>query len=239
MERQELVERGRRGARRIWRALRRPAKWAAAALAVGVVVPAATKQWTDAQQQRELKAELTSALAAAATQATTDGGFVLADHKLGWKSAEIRAAYREVLRTWKKDAAAIDGQIVAYFAKTRDPDRDALVRAVRDYTRVVENYLYYGLVPRQSALSDYDLNFEKLRDDADLDRESGNAVPAIVRAHTMEDGFEPAFMDAAQNEWAQNIVNASGPLIVMIRERQPNGLEVGAGPFVRQLLPFV
>jgi hypothetical protein len=66
-------------------------------------------------------------------------------------------------------------------------------------------------------------------------------VPELVRNYVS--GAEPDDMDpfreAAQNDWAKNIVNASAPLITMVRKRQPNGLEVGPGAFIRQIVPFV
>lgn len=120
------------------------AKWAAAVLVVSLVLPAATKQWSDNQQQRQLKTEVTTNLAGAVARATTDGGFLLAN-------------------------------------------------------RIEDPHSVTG---------------------------AGWSPP-------------PGFKEAAQNAWAQNIVNGSAPLITMINQRQARGFQVGARAFIRQILqPF-
>ena len=78
------------------------AKWIAAVLVVSLVLPAATKQWSDNQQQRQLKTEVTTKLAGAVARATTDGGFLLADQvETGQSEEATRAAYKNTLVTWK------------------------------------------------------------------------------------------------------------------------------------------
>jgi hypothetical protein len=257
MESQQLTDISRRAAKNAPTVLRRAAKWAAAVLAVSLVLPAATKQWSDNQQQRQLKTEVTSALAAAVSEATTNGGFLLADRiekkRSGKDDKDLRAAYQDTMVTWKREAAAIDGQIVGYFAKTSDPGDDALVKAMRAYDQVVQNYLGYCLLFRQSSdrylrgVEDKDIpgfkgNLAKMQMQTGDPRLSfTTVVPELVRSYVS--GAEPDDMDpfreAAQNDWAKNIVNAKAPLITMVRKRQPNGLEVGPGAFIRQIVPFV
>jgi hypothetical protein len=223
---------------------RRAAKWAAAVLAVSLVLPAATKQWSDNQQQRQLKTEVTSALAAAVSEATTNGGFLLDDRIADRRSDdELRAAFQDSMAAWKSEAAAIDGQIVGYFAKTSNPDKDALVIAMRAYDRVVQNYLGYCLLFEQSSdryLVGTEDNLRKMREQTgDRTLRFTEVVPSLVRSYVSGARRKmDKFREAAQNDWAQNIVNASAPINAMIYERQPNGLEVGAGAFIRQIIPF-
>jgi hypothetical protein len=224
---------------------RRAAKWAAAVLAVSLVLPAATKQWSDNQQQRQLKTEVTSALAAAVSEATTNGGFLLADGIQQKRSdEELRAAFQDTMVAWKSEAAAIDGQIVGYFAKT-SPDKDALVIAMRAYDRVVQNYLgYCWLYQNQESAADYVGRVKKQVDKMRRQTEGQDfaVVPEPLESYVSGADWPPKdmndFREVAQNEWAQNIVNASAPINAMIYERQPNGLEVGAGAFIRQIIPF-
>ena len=109
---------------RLIRVGRGAAKWAAAVLVVSLVLPAATKQWSDNQQQHQLKTDVTTKLASAVARATTDGGFLVADQlEAGQSQADTRAAYKEALVTWKSEAAAIDAQLAGYFAKSRNPAR--------------------------------------------------------------------------------------------------------------------
>jgi hypothetical protein len=212
----------------------------AAVLVVSLVLPAATKQWSDNQQQRQLKTEVTTKLASAVAQATTEGGFLLADQlEVGQSQTITRAAYKDTLVTWKSEAYAIDAQLVEYFAQTRDSDKDSLVLAMRAYTRMVEDYLAYCLFFRTAGgrngfREDFEENLGKMREQA------GRAALTRViptQVYWVKDDKPPeGFKEAAQNVWAQNIVNASAPIIVMVNQRQPRGLQVGARAFIRQIL---
>ena len=51
-------------------------------------------------------------------------------------------------------------------------------------------------------------------------------------------GKEDKFRDQPQNDWAQGIVNASGPLLAMINGRQANGYQTGPRAFLHELNPF-
>lgn len=146
------------------------AKWAAAVLVVSLILPAATKQWSDNQQQRQLKTEVTTNLAGAVARATTDGGFLLANRIEDPQSgAGLRAAYQNALVTWKSEASALEAQLAGYFAQTRDPNEDSLVQAMRAYNRVVQDYLAYCLFYRESGardrfLRDFTVNLGKMRE---------------------------------------------------------------------------
>jgi hypothetical protein len=65
-------------------------------------------------------------------------------------------------------------------------------------------------------------------------------MPTSVANSVRADWSAPeGFKEEAQNVWAQNIVNASAPLITMINQRQARGHQVGARAFIRQILsPF-
>lgn len=216
------------------------AKWIAAVLVVSLVLPAATKQWSDNQQQRQLKTEVTTKLAGAVARATTDGGFLLADQvETGQSEEATRAAYKNTLVTWKSEASAIDAQLAAYFAKSRNPDKDSLVKAMRAYTRVVEDYLGYSMFYRHAGGRNrfrkaFEKNLEKMRRETD-----GTALTRVIptKVYWVKDSPQPeGFKEAAQNLWAQNVVDASAPIITMINQRQPRGFQVGPRAFIRQIL---
>jgi hypothetical protein len=225
--------------RRVLEISRRAAKWVAAVLAVSLVLPAATKQWGDNQQQRQLKTEVTSTLAAAVAKATTEGGFLLDDRIAGTRSeAGLREAFQDTMATWRSEAAAIDSQLVGYFAKTRNPDDDGLVLAMRAYDRVVQNYLAYCLLPGRSLKEFYD-NVRAMRVQTRRERGlRGPLTPPVIRSYVRGADWPDGFRTAAKDEWVQNIIDLSAPLRAMVYERQPNGLEVGARAFIRQIIPF-
>jgi hypothetical protein len=217
------------------------AKWIAAVLIVSLMIPAATKQWSDNQQQHQLKADVVAQLAGAVAQATTDGGFLL--------GAEPVVPYQEVISGWKAEAAAIDAQLAGYFARGADPDRDGLVKAMRAYSRMVQAYIgycefYEGGRERDRYLDAFAAQLEILRDQTAGLPESEPVPEIVVLSHTGEtatEGWSPTALwrEGAQNAWSQNIVNASAPIIRMINDRQPRGYRVGAGEFLRQILhPF-
>jgi len=227
--------------RRLGPLARRTAKWVLGVLVVSLALPAVTKQWSDNQQQHQLKADLTAKLAAAVAGATTDGGFLLGNQLplgRGKSEAQTLPAYQSTLTSWKSEAAAIEAQIAGYFATTSDPNNDNLVIAMRAYNNLVQDYLAFCLFFRDSNdralfLHRFRSNLEKMR--AHVRGVPSKVVPPLVAAGPIHGDFK----DQAQNVWAQNIVNTSAPIIAIVSSRQPRGLHVGAGAFFHQVFhPF-
>jgi hypothetical protein len=228
---------------------RRAAKWIAAVLVVSLVLPAVTKQWTDNQQQRQLKSQVTTRLATAAARATTDGGFLLGNQiQFRRTQADVLGGYQDALATWKSEASAIEAQLRGYFAKTRNTSDDALVRAMQGYSGLVQAYIAYcmfynDLGDRQLFLGNFDAGLRALRAATDGEPR-GDVVPMLVaRSENEELGGRRlpilGFNKQAQNLWADEIVQASVPIIRMTNERQARGFQVGVGAFLRQIFyPF-
>jgi hypothetical protein len=234
---------------------RRSAKWIAAVLVVSLVLPAATKQWSDNQQQRQLKTEVTTRLAAAVAKATTDGGFLLGNRiQREASDAALRRAYQETLTAWKSEAGAIGVQLRGYFATARNPDADALVNAMSYYNRVVQAYIAYCQFyirhqARVSKLGEFRDNLRLMRKQLgvvtkrSIVRKKGKfVIPRTVwRSKNAGVRWLPpkGFREEAQNVWAENIVNESAPLIRTIDRRQARGFQVGVRAFLRQIFyPF-
>jgi hypothetical protein len=216
---------------------RRTAKWIVAVLVVSLVLPAVTKQWSDNQQQRQLKSDVTAGLAAAVAKATTEGGFLIGQRE----SAAVRAKYQDTLAAWKSEASAIEAQLIAYFATTKDPNDDALVNAIRKYNYLVQDYIGYSRfykdrVERSKQLRYFERNLRGLR--SYTGGQPRTAIPAPIE-HSRGRPWSPGWAGPARNDWAEDIVNASGPIIRMINRRQPRSFHVGAGAFIRQVVhPF-
>lgn len=231
--------------RRLGELGRRTAKWVLGVLVVSLVLPAVTKQWSDNQQQHQLKADVSSRLAAAVAGATTDSGFLLSNQLQSIKSpSETASSYEDTLSGWKREASAIDAQIAGYFATTSDPSKDDLVIAIGAYNNLVQDYIglctfYKSAGLRKRYLDGFDKNLEKMREH--VGGVPSNVVPPLVA----RSGHGPlprnlnAFREQAQNEWAPNIVDTSAPIIATVSRRQPHGLHVGAGAFIHQVFhPF-
>jgi hypothetical protein len=220
----------------------RTAKWVLGVLVVSLVLPAVTKQWSDNEQQHQLKADLTSRLAAAVAGATTDGGFMLGSQiQFGKSQAETLPAFQNAVKNWKSEASAIDAEIAGYFATTSDPNKDNVVIAMRAYNTLVQDYLGFCTFFRYPGtrvrfLGDFELNVEKMREH--LRGVPSSVVPPVV-AQSEHGPIASDFREQAQNEWAQNIVNTSAPIIATVSRRQPRGLHIGAGAFFHQVFhPF-
>jgi hypothetical protein len=215
---------------------RRAAKWITAALVVSLVLPAATKQWSDNQQQRQLKSEVTARLAAAVAKATTEGGFLVGQQQ----SATVRARYQDTLATWKSEASAIEAQLAGYFATT-NPDQDDLVNAMREYNYLVQNYIGYCRFykdddERSKQLRRFKQDLGEMR--TFTGGQPSTAIPEPI-AHSWRGRWSKNWTSPARDDWAADIVNASGAMIAMINQRQPHGFNVGPGAFIRQVVhPF-
>lgn len=237
--------------RQLLNIVRRAAKWIVAVLVVSLVLPAVTKQWSDNQQQRQLKADVASRLAAAVAQATTDGGFLLGD-QIEYRGTEtqLHPSFERTVATWKSEASAIEAEMAGYFTSARDPETDNLVRGMRSYDKLVQAYLgyclfYKGFSERKRFLTDFRMWLNAMRVAVGGPRTP--LVPTAVVA-SLSPGLPAAqrvarqsneFKEAAENTWATNIDNASAPLIAMVNERQARGFHVGARSFIRQLIhPF-
>jgi hypothetical protein len=237
----------------------RAAKWIAAVLVVSLLLPAATKQWSDNQQQRQLKSQVSTRLAGAVANATSDGGFLLSNQtQQGQKPKTLYAAYQETLSTWKSEWGAIAAQLRGYFATTPDPkddlQKDHLLAAMYHYGKLVELYItfcyfqhdlgdrrtFYGYGNHNDGFVD---SLRRMREHTG---ETPTAVPVpeevLTSLHTDPgDRRLPVhiFQDAAQNKWAQNIVTESDSIIRMINDRQARGFQVGVRAFLRQIFyPF-
>lgn len=129
-------------------------------LAAGLVLPAVTKQWTDSQQQGQLKSDLTTRLSSAVATATSDGGFLLSNQiEYGKNPHQLAGAYQSVLSTWKSEGSAIETQLSSYFAPTPSDD---LVTAMHSYRKLVEAYIAYCLFYRDRGdRRDFMRNFAK------------------------------------------------------------------------------
>jgi hypothetical protein len=215
----------------------RTARWALAALIVGLVIPAATQQWNDVEREQDIKAGLIKELSSSSADAVTQGGY-LVDTAPGETSPE----FRRVVATWRAASYGMRGEISAYFSRSENPEHSSLVAAMSKYGQLVEDYIAVSASGGKDtrALASYRRNNKAFIEDI-----SSPALSAIVpkaMRKTLENPPRPAgasYTTDVRDTWGTAIIVEGGAFSQVIQQAHPHGFHTTWQDFVgRVLWPF-
>jgi hypothetical protein len=238
--------------RRVRALLRRLGVALAGLLAAGLLLPAATKQWSDRASELTLKKELLAQVNEATTETVlaadcfarlcmpelaplrttdpdSDMGIADVDPEL-WNSALVAAAraYEEIPQQWTKSRAVVQGSMDAYFAGTE---------AARQWVAYAEAVDAYVGLPDIVCGDDDDPDLRALR--THLGTPDGFRWTDLSRAgldpgcdHPVE-VFEKAYTAAGQQ-----VLAARERVTDAVIESRAAGYSDGLADFLRDLWPF-
>ena len=211
-------------------------------LAASLIMPAATKQWSDRSDEIAMKRDLINRITEVSTEAilTADCvvSFCLPEYALvtgdNADPAAVRAsivAYRRALvvndRDWAKAKSVTDDVLGAYFSDTRlEADWEEYAAAVDAYLRVGQEYCGAVRDADMGLLRGYLINIrpqiwvDLVRD---LNEDCTNTPPQ----------FPPAYKEVARELLSQREVITDN-----IMQADAAGYSDGFDDFVRDLIPF-
>jgi hypothetical protein len=189
------------------------------ALLTAWLIPGLTRQWQDRQKARELKAQVVAGMNRASADALINSAFIAANRLPSTRGTGFdQEAFNRIDLTWRRDAAAIEAQLRAYFAP--------------------------GLVADWLAYEDLVLDtYFLLTDRMFLRPETLSRIRTLGVSQAHLDALASPWKGASRQRTAfyyayRAVLGARTPLLEDVMSAQPEGFSTTTTDVVRDLLPF-